>query len=76
MASVFGMALVVKVNGNLEQQNLVVTSPVYICPSQTSTLVSHFQSNGFFPDPIHSFRNHSSICGLCFEHTTLGKNAL
>ena len=33
MASVFGMALVVRVDGNLEQQSLVVTSLEYIGPS-------------------------------------------
>ena len=40
MASVFGMALIVRVDGNLEQQSLVVTSLEYIGPSHISTLVT------------------------------------
>ena len=40
MASVFGMALIVRVDGNLEQQLLVVTSLEYIGPSHNSTVVT------------------------------------
>ena len=40
MASVFGMALIVRVDGNLEQQSLVVTSLEYISPSYNSTQVT------------------------------------
>ena len=43
MASVFGMALVVREDGNLEQHQLVVTS-----------LVTGFDTEGIFPDLICS----------------------
>ena len=40
MASVFGMALVVRVDGNLEQQSFVVASLEYIVPTHNSTIVT------------------------------------
>ena len=40
VASVFGMTLVEGVDGNLEQQQIVVTSLEYIGPSHNSTLVT------------------------------------
>jgi len=48
MASVFGMALVVIIHGNLKQQQLVVTSLEYIVPTHNCTIVTRFIINWTF----------------------------
>ena len=47
-ASVFGMPLVVIINGKIKQQQLVVTSIEYIVPTHNCTIVTRFIINWTF----------------------------